>query len=534
MALQNRQEHVALTVSNFGPILQAEVELRPLTVFVGPSNTGKSYLAILVYALHQFFSEYAGSERSPHLARRFLFGPSLIANQEQPALSEDNIQRFSDWVFRELREDSHGQELHGESSELPGFVSELLRPVLANTGQFDEILTEEIIRCFGVEGVSNLLRYRSPHSTDFALRSARSHSDQKKCGLGYDFAATREGVAIEAGIPDTLPLSRGLNFSTLGHRLGIRGFELSEFPSDDRAEFMEQLSRNAVRSLYTDIVSEIVGPLIHRAHYLPADRAGVMHAHQVAVRALIASASRTALRGNFAMPTLSGVLGDFLEQLVELAGGPAATPHFYFGVYPPRSEIDGALASKLEGKILRGTVGVEKTEIDYPSFVYRPDTWKRNLPLMNASSMVSELAPVVLYLRHVVRPGELLIVEEPESHLHPAMQVEFIRFLAEAVHSGIRLVITTHSEWVLEELANLVRLSSLPEDRRDNLESSDYALNEHEVGAWFFQPGEGGEGSVVREIPLDVEEGGFTSGFGLITRDLYNRWTKISERIEER
>ena len=42
---------LALRVSNFGPIAEAEIDLRPLTVFVGPSNTGKSYLAILIYAL---------------------------------------------------------------------------------------------------------------------------------------------------------------------------------------------------------------------------------------------------------------------------------------------------------------------------------------------------------------------------------------------------------------------------------------------------------------------------------------------------
>ncbi len=48
-----------LEVLNFGPIAKAKVKLRPLTVFVGPSNTGKSYLAILTYALHQFFSDVA-------------------------------------------------------------------------------------------------------------------------------------------------------------------------------------------------------------------------------------------------------------------------------------------------------------------------------------------------------------------------------------------------------------------------------------------------------------------------------------------
>ena len=47
---------VRLDVTDFGPIAEASVELRPLTVFIGPSNTGKMYLATLTYALHRFFS----------------------------------------------------------------------------------------------------------------------------------------------------------------------------------------------------------------------------------------------------------------------------------------------------------------------------------------------------------------------------------------------------------------------------------------------------------------------------------------------
>ena len=57
--------------------------------------------------------------------------------------------------------------------------------------------------------------------------------------------------------------------------------------------------------------------------------------------------------------------------------------------------------------------------------------------------MVSELAPVVLYLRHLVQPGELLIIEEPEAHLHPGMQAAFTRELARLVTTGVRIVITT-------------------------------------------------------------------------------------------
>ena len=54
MNKQNAKIHTyRLEVSNFGPIVEANVEMRPLTVFVGPSNTGKSYLAILLYVLHR-------------------------------------------------------------------------------------------------------------------------------------------------------------------------------------------------------------------------------------------------------------------------------------------------------------------------------------------------------------------------------------------------------------------------------------------------------------------------------------------------
>lgn len=48
-------DNPTVTVEALGPLAAASVDLRPLTIFVGPSNTGKSYLATLIYALHQSF-----------------------------------------------------------------------------------------------------------------------------------------------------------------------------------------------------------------------------------------------------------------------------------------------------------------------------------------------------------------------------------------------------------------------------------------------------------------------------------------------
>ncbi|MXX38317.1 MAG: AAA family ATPase, partial [Gemmatimonadetes bacterium] len=332
----------------------------------------------------------------------------------------------------------------------------------------------------------------------------------------YSVTVTEQGAKIDTSIPHTMPL-----------RIGPNSISIKYLPMRLLASQAQLVNNNLAIALLgglaSDIVSDTVGPLARPAHYLPADRAGVMHAHQVAVRGLIAGASRTALRPDSPMPVLSGVLGDFMEQLVALADSSRRE----------QDEDYDHLAQNLEQTLLRGAVRVEQSPINYPSFVFQPNGWKRDLPLMNASSMVSELAPVVLYLRHVVQPGDLLIIEEPESHLHPAMQVEFIRQLAAAVQSGVRILITTHSEWVLEELANLVRLSELPEERRDGIDDEDIVLSPDQVGAWFFEPSSEGNGSTVRGIALDTESATFPAGFGLVTEALYNRWSEISTRIEE-
>ena len=228
----------------------------------------------------------------------------------------------------------------------------------------------------------------------------------------------------------------------------------------------------------------------------------------------------TGLRPAPRTPTLSGVLADFLEQLIEIDRSP------HRPLQPHRDH-----AAWIENGVLGGKVRINRAEItSYPSFTYQPTGWKDRLPLMNASSMVSELAPVVLYLRHWVSPDELLIVEEPESHLHPAMQVAFTRELANLVHSGIRVLITTHSEWVLEELANIVRRSDLPEGQKRAGTDRAVALRPDQVGAWLFKPKSRPRGSVVEEIRLD-DSGLYPSGFDEVAAALHNDWAEISSQI---
>ena len=83
---------VQLSVQNFGPIASADIDLRPLTVFVGQSNTGKTYLAALIYALHQNFEGFSRFPQAyrtiSHLEFRYRH-PSRHRLPEPPAELEE-------------------------------------------------------------------------------------------------------------------------------------------------------------------------------------------------------------------------------------------------------------------------------------------------------------------------------------------------------------------------------------------------------------------------------------------------------------
>jgi predicted ATPase len=121
-----------------------------------------------------------------------------------------------------------------------------------------------------------------------------------------------------------------------------------------------------------------------------------------------------------------------------------------------------------------------------------------------------------LYLRYRLKPDDLLIIEEPEAHLHPAAQVAFARCLVRLVNQGLRICMTTHSEFFLQQISNAIIAGSLRADQRSGAE----ALDATQVGAYFFQPSQ--DGTTVSELPIDPKEGIEEETFSAVSEQLYN------------
>jgi predicted ATPase len=85
----------------------------------------------------------------------------------------------------------------------------------------------------------------------------------------------------------------------------------------------------------------------------------------------------------------------------------------------------------------------------------------RMLDLTSVGVGVSQLLPVLMMCL-LSEPGDLLLLEQPELHLHPALQQDLADFLLACARSGRQLVVETHSEYLVSRLRRRIA-----EDRSD-------------------------------------------------------------------
>ena len=466
-----------INVKNFGPIEKAEIDLRPLTVFVGESNTGKTYLAALIYALHQRFgglSQFPWADAVPSYFRFLYRSRDRYPQNRQEALEQEILA-----VLEKLNTPKRPFKF----SDLPQGIHTALESILTNQEHF----TNELERCFDLESVSKLIRFTGNRGDEMKV-SLSVHEGNQTC---WDFEARAAGSAgptITGHInPDMILLD------------AKRKTEFREISDVERL----------FRTLSTDRWRT------GDSYYLPAARSGIMQSHGVIATALIKRATRIGL-DRLEVSTFSGMIADFLEQIVN---------------YKERKESSSSIrrvAEQLEAELLEGKIEVKRpTSEAYPEFLYRPDQAEEALRMSHSSAMVSELAPLVLLLRGIVKRGDLLIIEEPESHLHPGAQTKIAQTLARLIRAGVRVVITTHSNWLLQQIGNLIREGELRKQGEPTSESADY-LKEEEVGAWWFH-----KNKPVTELPFDLTEGIEPEDHLDIAEDLYNRSAGLQNRIEQ-
>ena len=497
-----------VSVKDFGPIEQATVSLRPLTVFVGPSNTGKTYLATLLYALHRIFCGFLQLPIANLPTNNPIFNPFGTHRFMKMKFSDEDIE-FMSSLINEQQVISY--------LDLPQCVHQFISKPIEN-GRLAATLESELSRLFDIDSQSELVN---------------AHGEVETASIAV---SAYNNVQKPSGQVDELPLWQVE--STIGGLEPATHFSppnglitISESSNPKRSEDYQQSlnQRPGVRAdfLFGELLRRILPDLGWRnATFLPAARSGFMQSHLVISSAIVGMATRGGIQSLPEIPILPGAIADFLSNLLLLSDRQARR-----GIRRARRRVHQSheIVKHIEQTVLQGDVKFQNdTGSTNPKIIYSPHNLSMDLPLNRASAMVSELAPLVLYLRDMVHPGDLLVIEEPEAHLHPAAQTHMASTIARIVRMGVDVVVTTHSDWLIQALGNLVRLGELTAkgDAGVSTEGADDWLLAEEIGVWEFKP-DADRGSTVEEIEFDWDQGLDPPEYQYVVEQLYNDTTML-------
>lgn len=167
-----------------------------------------------------------------------------------------------------------------------------------------------------------------------------------------------------------------------------------------------------------------------------------------------------------------------------------------------------SLAREIEETLLSGHLEIDK--MGEP--VFKSNGAKsKPLPIQMTASVVKSLSSITFFLRYEARENDLIIIDEPELNLHPDSQILLSRMFGKMINQGLRLLISTHSDYIIRELNNLIMLSSTNDDDMDYLRKEfgydkSYAIKKEEVNAFMFSKNKNFKTSVSK---IPIEKDGF-------------------------
>ena len=153
------------------------------------------------------------------------------------------------------------------------------------------------------------------------------------------------------------------------------------------------------------------------------------------------------------------------------------------------------LSKILENEILGGTIDFSKAKnIKNRKILFNWGIDKKialEIPLV--SSNVKGIISLVLILKYSTEQNDLIIIDEPEMNLHPEAQVKLIEFITMLINANINVIITTHSPYFVDHLVNLMKA-----DKSENkdilkekffLKNTDSFISQNKVAIYLFNKG---------------------------------------------
>lgn len=186
-------------------------------------------------------------------------------------------------------------------------------------------------------------------------------------------------------------------------------------------------------------------------------------------------------RGPILTEQIIPTTGMYLEFLNDMTG---------LNRIKPRPDTASEIVLKLFRTILEGEVNKEET-----TYIYT--TNDASMPVSAAAASIREIAPLQILAKKQDVSKCAILVEEPEAHLHPLKQRMMADIIGALSHNGAIMQITTHSDYFLRRLNELIMFAKAKKttDDPDKLRTlsekvnivEDMSIDESIIGAYLLR-----------------------------------------------
>jgi len=411
-----------IKIFNFGPIKKCELDLsKDLIIIYGKNYIGKSYAMSVVYLLLKHFLDIDTMQMGEIIRREVRNEKNRAVEKEILDGKECDISKRVNDTIKNILNKALSGKLENSFKNTFGPLSDLNNP-----GKKSKPLIQLEISNYMFQfevGQSLQVKKFSMDRETIAMPSTDTTGcfpEDKKHILKYNAAFMKDGKYF---------------FDLL---IGFVG---------DRFE--------AIKKTIADRIEDI--------YFLPASRTGLYTALESFYKILAElSKKRTDIKEKIELPGLKEPTADYTLRL----SGIHMRPTKHKGLRD--------IIHHLEKEILKGEVNFDP---DRKRLTYSPENSGLVLEMSFVSTMISELAPLVAYVKYILgeKSGGLehadraakpfIFIEEPEAHLHPDAQVQLVEVFKELIEAGVKLIITSHSNYIFNKLNNMVIAKTLDTKR---------------------------------------------------------------------
>ncbi|WP_297579659.1 AAA family ATPase [uncultured Helicobacter sp.] len=458
-------------IKNIGMLDEAEFEVGDLTLICGENNTGKTYATYSLYG----YLDFIGDKPKPVLFEILFFA---INNYSNYVKIQDDKMQINIEVFKKIL------------IELSGLLIRNFKTTLL------EVLAGK------EEDVEN-----SVFEDDLLLKFSRfiqSVDNEEKLKKVFDF----------------FKHSPTFELCEINDKTIIFSYEKSKERFDERMHYNEDAKR---QKFWLLLVAYIFSRLYPRPFILSAERTGAtMFQKELDVNKneIVEQISRVSVKdieetvfnvlntrySRYPKPVKDNIY--FVRELDEVAKQTS---------FIKKSEKENVLHKEIVEllyQVVGGKYIVSPEGIEFAPGAKQRIT-KGKFLVQRASSSVRSLLMLNYYVLHRAQVGDILMIDEPELNLHPKNQILVARLLVLLVNAGIKVFITTHSDYIVRELSNCIMLKNLSNEQIKKLTkqgySKEYGLESKKVKAYLAENIKGK--NTLRAAKITQEQGIFMETF---------------------